>query len=110
MLRMTADDLARLRRYSAEQSRPAAPAALFLLRAGLASPPPEPPSSASPVAPADLLTELGFHNLIATEQVIQLLETIVRDGRGAADRLLPAAARAAQARLAQGEAPVDVGR
>jgi hypothetical protein len=109
MLRMTPDDLARLRSYAVEQSRSAAPAALFLLRAGLASPP-EPYSSVAPVGPADLLTELAFHNLVATEQVIQLLETIVRDGRGAADRVLPAAARAAHARLAQGEAPVDAER
>ena len=103
MLRMTADDLARLRSYAAEHSRPVAPAALFLVRAGLASPPAEPGTPASPPAVADLLAELGFHNLIATEQVIQLLETIVRDGPGAADRLLAAAGRAAQVRLARGE-------
>ncbi len=107
---MTADDLAQLRRYAADQARAVAPAALFLMRSGLAAAPLEPTTTPGPVAAADLLTELGFHNLIATEQVIQLLETIVRDGPGAADRLLAAAARAAQARLARGEsAPEDGG-
>ena len=102
-LRLTADDLGRLRRYADEHSRAVAPAALFLVRAGLGSPPEEPSGSARGAAGADLLAELGFHNLIATEQVIQLLETIVRDGQGAADRLLAAAGRAAQLRLARGE-------
>lgn len=102
-LRMTADDLALLRRYATEHARQVAPAALFLVRAALANPPAEPAVAAGAGAGADLLTELGFHNLIATEQVIQLLETIVRDGPGAADRLLPAAGRAAQVRLARGE-------
>ena len=103
MLRMTSDDLACLRRYAAEHSRQVAPAALFLVRAGLADPPVEPSAAAGSGPGADLLAELGFHNLIATEQVIQLLETIVRDGPGAADRLLAAAGRAAQVRLARGE-------
>ena len=110
MLRMTADDLARLRSYAAEHSRKVAPAALFLVRAGLADPPGEPQVAAGADTGADLLAELGFHNLIATEQVIQLLETIVRDGPGAANRLLAAAGRAAQARLARGESVSESGQ
>ena len=102
-LRMTPDDLAQLRRYAAEHARSVAPAALFLVRSGLAAPPVEPSVTPPAAVGADLLKELGFHNLIATEQVIKLLETIVRDGQGAADRLLPAAAQAAQIRLARGE-------
>lgn len=102
-LRMSPDDLAQLRRYAAEYARSVAPAALFLVRSGLAAPPVEPSVTPPAVVGADLLTELGFHNLIATEQVIKLLETIVRDGQGAADRLLPAAGQAAQIRLARGE-------
>ena len=105
MVRMTGEDFARLRSYAEAQSRPVSHAALYLIRVGLSGNPAEADlsSSRAPEPRADLLSELGFHNLIATEQVIQLLETIVRDGQGAADRLLAAAGRAAQVRLARGE-------
>jgi hypothetical protein len=49
-----------------------------------------------------LIDELAVHILIATEQVIKLLERIVRHGQGAADEVLVEAGQAAQRRLAAG--------
>jgi hypothetical protein len=105
MVRMTAEDLERLRAYAEAQARPVAHAALYLIRLGLRPGGAEPDIVAltDEVPRADLLSELGLHNLIATEQVIQLMQSVVRDGAAAADRVLPAAARAAQTRLARGE-------
>jgi len=105
MVRLTAEDLDRLRAYAEAEARPVAHAALYLIRLGLRTGAAEPDMRAASdeVPRADLLSELGLHNLIATEQVIQLMQSVVRDGAGAADRVLPAAARAAQARLARGE-------
>ena len=105
MVRMTAADLERLRAYAEAQARPVAHAALYLIRLGLrpGGAGADPVAVSDDVPRADLLSELGLHNLIATEQVIQLMQSVVRDGAAAADRVLPAAARAAQARLARGE-------
>jgi hypothetical protein len=105
MVRMTVEDLERLRAYAEAQARPVAHAALYLIRLGLRPGGADPDTVAvtDDVPRADLLSELGLHNLIATEQVIQLMQSVVRDGAAAADRALPAAARAAQARLARGE-------
>jgi hypothetical protein len=105
MVRMTVEDLDSLCAYAQAQARPVAHAALYLIRLGLGSHVAEADAQAAPDdAPrADLLSELGLHNLIATEQVIQLMASVVRDGATVAERVLPAAARAAQARLARGE-------
>jgi hypothetical protein len=105
MLRMTVEDFAGLRTFAEAEARPVSHAAIYLIRVGLSG-----KTAGADIAPAggpepraELLSELAFHNLIATEQVIKLLETVVRDGQGAADRLLPAAGQAAQVRLARGE-------
>jgi hypothetical protein len=105
VLRMTPEDAAHLCTYADAEGRTVSEAVRYLIRVGLGGRTAEADfaSGAQPEPRSDLLAELGFHNLIATEQVLKLLETIVRDGQGAADRLLPAAGQAAQVRLARAE-------
>ena len=49
--------------------------------------------------------ELALHNLVATEQVIRLLERFLPGGTAASAEVLPAAIGAAQVRIASGSVP-----
>ena len=79
-----------------------APTARLLIGLGIearrkpAQPPPTPADSQPP-------TEMLLHLLVASEQVLALIESFLPEGPGAADAALPAAAFAAQRRLATSE-------
>ena len=93
---------AEVRRRSAERGSPAASVVRSLLADALAAPEPPPAAVHPDASPA----ELQLHLLIAVEQVIALIESILPEGEGAAGRVLTPAALAAQRRIA-GEVEVE---
>lgn len=99
LVRLTAAERAQLEAFADTESLPLARAAAKLMRTGLAAP--APAAATDPSAPAqdDLATEIALHNLVATEQALRLLESMVRQGPGAAHDVLAAASHAAQRRL-----------
>jgi hypothetical protein len=108
---MSAGDLERLRNFAKSEDLALGRAAVRLMRLALQ---PHRSARVEPVRKTatesqGLAEELALHNLIATEQVIQLLERIVRHGPGAADEVLVEAGRAAQRRLAAGHDATERG-
>jgi hypothetical protein len=99
LVRLTAAERAQLEAFADTESLPLARAAAKLMRSALAAP--APATATEPSAPTqdDLATEIALHNLVATEQALRLLESMVRQGPGAADGVLAAASHAAQHRL-----------
>jgi len=88
------EDLAR------ELGTQVAPTARLLIGLGIeARRKPAPPPSADSQPP----TEMLLHLLVASEQLLALIESFLPEGPGAADAALPAAAFAAQRRLATSE-------
>ena len=89
---------------------PLAQAARRLLRLGVRAARNDPESPLPDDPTLSFLTEIGMLNLVAVEQLIQLVESITPDGAGAAAPFLVPAFRAAQERLARGARKKEVAR
>jgi hypothetical protein len=106
-VRLAPQELDLIEDVAEELGVPVSPAIRLLVGLGIEArraPVPVPTGPADTQAP----TEMLLHLLVATEQVLALIESFLPEGPGAADAALPAAAFAAQRRLAAGEpAPPD---
>jgi hypothetical protein len=93
-----------LEEYAEAESIPLAQAARRLIRLGVRHTRSDPEAAPAPdeTSRDDFLAEVGMLNLIAAEQLIQLVESITPEGSGAAKAYLIPATRAAQERLAKG--------
>lgn len=98
--RLSADDRDRLSGYAVARNLTLAQANRELIHLALENPKTDPSPDAEDRG--ELVLELGLLNLIAIEQVLKLVETIIPNGAGAADAFLVPAAQAAQERLARG--------
>ena len=90
--------------YATAESIPLGQAVRRLMRIGLAAPrqDADAPRETSPAARHDMLLEVGLLNLVAAEQVLQLLETITPEGTGAGEAFLSSATQAAHSRIVRG--------
>lgn len=96
-LRLSAANREGLETFADRERCPLSRAADLLIAAGLRAE----TARAEEPARQNVTTELLLHNLVATEQVIRLLEPVVRHGAGAADAVLAEAGIAAERRLSR---------
>ena len=90
--------------YASAESIPLGQAVRRLMRMGLAAPRQDVDETAetNTAGRHDVLLEVGLLNLVAAEQVLQLLETITPEGSGAGEAFLPSATQAAHSRIVRG--------
>jgi hypothetical protein len=112
-MRVRVSDIERrqLDEYATAESLPLGQAVRRLMRIGLAAPrqDPEAKPETSPAGRHDMLLEVGLLNLVAAEQVLQLLETITPEGTGAGEAFLSSATQAAHSRIVRGAESASFG-
>lgn len=105
-MRVRVSDVERrqLEEYATAESLPLGQAVRRLMRIGLAAPRPDTDETheTRPAGRHDMLLEVGLLNLVAAEQVLQLLETITPEGSGAGEAFLSSATQAAHSRIVRG--------
>ena len=110
-VRVSEAERRQLDEYASAESIPLGQAVRRLMRMGLAAPRQdvEKTPEASTADRHDMLLEVGLLNLVAAEQVLQLLETITPEGSGAGEAFLSSATQAAHSRIVRGAESSSLG-
>ena len=103
-VRISVAERRQLEEYASAESIPLGHAVRRLMRMGLAAPKQDADANSepNPAGRHDMLLEVGLLNLVAAEQVLQLLETITPEGSGAGEAFLASATQAAHSRIVPG--------